>query len=260
MIESQSDDIEIDAKQISASIKQLNVSLHKNLDEKGDVEKMRDIANVVLIQDKLINIIARFSSGHSLFREYPELAVGSLLGLSVLVALFAPIRDTIYQNKTDESIISCKLSETLEEYFPLVLHWRLNSIYSISEREVPDYVVYAIAYSPESYLPGGGGLYYQYENTSDVRCSRNDCNDESQGICFKDKLQDDSVYSGYRYQASYNCLVDYLFLVRLRVKELFDTAIGLSKTACSIAMRDRDREPTGKCRLVFLCDLSFLNG
>lgn len=251
LIDYQLDSIELDSTQISGSIKQLNVSLHQNHDEKSEVEKMKDISNVALVQDKLINIVTRFASGNSLFREYPELAIGPLLGLSVLIPLFAPIRDTIYQNKTDETIISCKLSETLAEYLPLVLHWRLKNIFSISDKPVPDDVIYALAYKPEPYLPGGGAHNYRHQNTSDVRCDRNACSNEVHIVCFKDKMQDDSLYSGLLGEPSYNCLVDYLFLVRLRVQELFNNAIGLSQNTCSNALKNRQRDPTGKCQFLF---------
>lgn len=63
-------------------------------------------------------------------------------------------------------------------------------------------------------------------------------------------MQDDSSYSGIKGEPSYNCLIDYLFLIRLRVQELFDTAIELSKCTCYDPLRNRERDPTGKCRIL----------
>lgn len=52
-----------------------------------------------------------------------------------------------------------------------------------------------------------------------MRCVCNDeCNGGLHHTCFKDKLQDDALYSRYKYKESCNCLIDYLFLVRLQVK------------------------------------------
>lgn len=252
LIKSNLENVGHDLQQILASTKQL--SLSKNIDEKNEVEKLKDFSNVAIVQDKLKSIVARFSSGNSLFREYPALAVGPLLGISILIALFTPIRDTIYQNKADDSIISCQLSETLQDYFPLVLHWRLKNVHSINNNpawEMLNSVIYAIAYNPGTYLPGGGAMHYERHNESDVRCNRNDCNESSDGVCFKDKLQDNAAYAGYKGEPSHNCLVDYLFLVRLRVQELFDTAIGFSNITCSDAMRNRHRQPTGKYQVWF---------
>lgn len=248
LVESKLDEIENDSKLIADSINQLGASLKKNPSQKSQTENTKDIANVALVQDKLKTIISRFSSGNSIFREFPELATAPLLGLSALVSLFTPIRDAIYKSKTDETIVACQLSETLNEYFPMVLHWRLKNIHSISKKPVEDYVIYSIAYNPEVYMPGGGGLYYTYENKMDVRCDRNACNGGSSIICLVDELQDQTLYSGT--DPSWNCQIDYLFLVRSVVKGLFDTAIGLSDSLCSDAMRGRHREPTGK-RFIF---------
>lgn len=234
------------------------MSLHKDVEptQKSDVEKMKDIASTGIVQNNLKTIISRFSSGNSLFRKYPEIAVGPLLGLSALIGLFAPIRDAIYENKTDDTIISCQLTETLKEYFLPIINWRLKNVKSISTStrwQVPEKLVYEVTYEPNKYVDIGDGDYYKYRPTNEVRCDRNVCNESFDGDCFTDKMQDNTLYSGYKGSSRHDCLVDYLFLVRLRVQELLDTAIELSNSTCSEVMRHRRRAPTGKWSFILFC-------
>lgn len=257
LIQSNLDNIEKESDIIADSVTTLNVSLNKDPAQKSDVEKMKEIANTEIIQNNLKTIISRFSSGNSLFRQFPELAVGPLLGLSSLIALFAPIRDTIYENKSDDTIISCQLHETLKEYFLPIINWRLKNIKSIGKRQIPDDLLYAVTYEPNKYVPIGDGDFYKYKGRNDIRCDRNACDESFDGDCFTDQMQDSTLFSGTKGSPRHDCLADYLFFVRLRAQELLDSAIELTNNTCSEVMRNRQRVPTGKSSIYLLL---FANG
>lgn len=242
--------LQADSKQISDSILQLNESLHRDPQQKKDFEKMKDVSNVGIVQNSLVKMVGRFADGDSPFLESPELAVGPLLALSALISLFAPIRDSIYQNTSDETIVSCLLSEALNQYLPKVDFWRLNKIEAVQTvarlgQSGRDKVVQSVVFNADIYSPGKP--HSDYSNTKDVRCDRNTCVDGPNNLCFKDTMQDDTIYSPQKNDVNLqHCMVDYLLMVRSRVHELFDTAIGLANSTCSDVKRNRHQDEKGE--------------
>lgn len=45
------------------------------------------------------------------------------------------------------------------------------------------------------------------------------------------------------------CLIDYLFMVRRKTENLFNTAKDLMTKTCSAKYRNRNRTPTGECNI-----------
>lgn len=235
--------IETESKLIFKNIRKINKYLNDS-NEKSDESKMHIISLVTLIQDHLETILAIYSSGDSKFWEYPQLAVHPLLGLTLLISRFAPVRDIILKNEFDESIISCQLTETLQSYFPKILRWRLKQLYpgyGYEDQITPK--INTVLNHPEFFISNGKSVDTDNKN---IRCIKLRC-DAVPYHCFMDKLQGDISITEEKIEGhNYKCLYDYLLLLRSRVTEIFDDAIDVMNGTCSSEMRTRNREKSGK--------------
>lgn len=151
------------------------------------MELARNDASVIQIGLRELN--QKISNGDSLLWTHSKLVVGPLFALVTLISLFTSIRDTLYEHVRDESIISCQMLETLHDYFPSILYWRLREIV-----DVPDQVIYDMTYNPEKYREKSN------YHSRVVQCS-------TTFNRFTDKMQDDKEYCGD----------NYLFLVSYRL-------------------------------------------
>lgn len=148
------------------------------------------LLEILAIQKSLEENVRKFSNGDSVMWEHPELAARPLLMLSIFISTFSRIRDLVFENVIDNSIISCQMEENLNAYFPLILYWRLRHVESTNENaRVHNEVIYDITYMPEIFDEN----YKWFRSNKAIRCEL-DCHRESlndDDFMFRDSLQQD---------------------------------------------------------------------
>lgn len=238
LVEHDLDEIETHSTLIFSDIKDIN-KYSSESNEKSDVTKIKIVNLVTAIQTKLKFIIAKLSSGNSSLWEYPQLVAQPLLGLTLLISRFVPVRNTIFENESDESIISCQLKETLQSFFPKILRWRLKQLYTPFgyEDEITPYIE-AVLDHPE--------FFTDVRDDKNIRCVRNRC-DAYPYHCFMDKLQGEISFTEEKPKGhDHHCLIEYLLFLRSGVKETYDNAIDVMNGTCSNKMSTRNRDKTGR--------------
>lgn len=250
-LEIELDEIEARSKLMFHDLKNLNTFL-SDPNEKSPERKTNIITQVRWIQNALLVIITKILGGNSKFWLYPHLVAPSLLGLSLFIKEFAPVRDEILNYEDDESIISCLVKDALQLYYPKVLRWRLKKI---GLGKIPHNgiarKIQTVLDNPQLIFNGDED-YFTKHPIIDCFISDNICDQDAENItCFTDKIQGKLFQADDPGKRNNECIYEYLMFVRLRVKETFDNAIDLMNNTCSNRIDMRERITTGMYRIYF---------
>lgn len=193
---------------------------------------LQDKKNIATILHTLIDtMINNFAQPEALYKKYPLIGVPPLIELALLVALLAPILNTLIPIIAKHPEISCKMRDILLDYRSLTIRVRLEKISTRSY--IIDDVLQRVRNKP--YNEYG----YNETNSGILECDKN-CEKpyfDASSVCLMDEYNVDSYYiPNYMH---FTCMENYGLLVRHRVEQVFP--VTLLNKLC----KETPKKPTG---------------
>lgn len=178
-----------------------------NLDPNKNLTKDSKAVIVQHIHDTLNSMVAKFSQRQSVFRRHPLIAIPMVLAISSLISLFIPIEAALAPELERNSLVSCKLYETLIEYRDLASVSRLHKLDIVDSTGAT-----ILKRNPINQVQSKPFNEFGYNQSSDasVACRR-DCRStdgEHIYVCLRDPFSGTEYDCGKRFEM-YNCLFRY---------------------------------------------------
>lgn len=92
-----------------------------NLDPNKNLTVESKTVIVQHIHDSLDSMVTKFSQRQSVFRKHPLIAMPMVLAIASLISLFIPIETALAPELEKNTLVSCRLYETLIEYRQLTV-------------------------------------------------------------------------------------------------------------------------------------------
>lgn len=218
-------DINRDVKRFRMFLEKLNKLMEgRNKSEKiSDLTDMIGTSIVSIIQNDIEDRVTEMSEGNSIFWKFPDLAAQAILALSSFIGIFSPIRDVIYGNLVDNSIISCIMAENINAYIPSIRYWRLQQVYNPGIDKDDPYMkelIFNIAFLTQELENKIRGYYDWSSRKQFIRCDEG----SEAFIKFADKLQNGEVFgihihaTGNYNEDFWKCFTDYLTMLRWKTE------------------------------------------
>lgn len=196
------------------NIRELDGALRKiaynigNLDPNKNLTADSKAAIVQNIHDTLDSMVTKFAHRQSIFRKHPLIAMPMILAISSFIALFIPIETALAPELERNSLVSCRLYETLIEYRDLAAVSRMHKLDIVDSTGAP-----ILKRNPINQVQSKAFNEYGYNLTSDASIScRRQCrptDGEDIYVCLIDPLSGYTEYDcGKRFEM-YSCLFRY---------------------------------------------------
>lgn len=184
--------------------------------------EMDRVAIVHNIHDGLYTVVSRLYDERSIYREYPMLAINSLLSLVPVIALFHPIAKVISPTLVEDSKLFCDHYHAIVQYQTLTVGKRLDSFHYLAVERAKPFIdeVKNRPYSLNGYLDG----------KDRIKCLAWPC-EFPQYQCLVDPVNREGIYS--QSGDVKECFQVYAELVRTRMEEAFAKPLEMSKKYCT---------------------------
>lgn len=218
-----------------------------------ETEKINDLeVKLMRMVDILSGVENSLLKGIS---AHPQAATEFTFASVALISLFFPIRDIFYQHKNIyndcqwRSMISCRMEDTLKEYFPIILYWRLQHVemaYS-TDRDTRDLqydFAYKVDYDHIESLYANGLKFDKCKGVSCLLCTWKKDGDRE---CFKDLLLNTDKFPDYMCESQEGmdwCRRDYFYLIGNATHSFFKRSMNIMQYKCSRGLIHRS---PGKC-------------
>lgn len=202
------------------------------MDEENQPNLATRKSNARYIQAQLESLIGYFAENDGIFKQYPLIAAPLLINVALIISVFIPIGNQLIPSEVKNLQLACQAKDVLEDYRTRVVFWRANKLNSMDL-----YYNHMAPVLTQPYNPLG----YEAENNDGISHCTPGCTDNDKRVCLIDEFG-----QGHRMNLQngdgimYDCITEYVGLVRHRTEQMFPTEI-LDK----LCVDRKTRTPTG---------------